>query len=91
MCTLPKPARIARLRKGSQPDLKVMTILQSELAQHEVAIVVPSYSKKLLEQELPLILSGGASQYTIQLFWLLSSFTHACLEVGATPLIFMRE
>jgi hypothetical protein len=91
ICTLPKPARIARLRKGSQPDLKVMTILHSELAQHEVAIVVPSYSKKLLERELPLILSGGASQYTIQLFWLLSSFTHACLEVGATPLIFMRE
>lgn len=91
VCTLPKPARIARLRKGTQPDLKVMAILQSELAQHEVAIVVPSYSKKLLEQELPLILSGGADQYTIQLFWLLSGFTQACLEVGATPLIFMRE
>ena len=91
MCTLPKRARIPRLRKGSKPDLKVKDILKSELAQHEVAIVVPSYSRKLLERELPLILSGGAEQYTIQLFWLLSGFAQACLEVGATPLIFMRE
>ena len=90
-CTLPVKSKIQRLRRGSKPDVKVSKIVQNASAQHEVAIVVPTYSKKQLKKQLMLINSGKANQHTIQLFWLLSGFTHACLEVGVNPLIIMRD
>lgn len=90
-CTLPKPSNITRLRRGSDPGGQVRTITQAATLQHEVAIVTPAYSRKKLVQEFGRIASGKAPQHAIQLFWLLSGFTHACLEVGVRPLIFVRD
>lgn len=60
------------------------------LAVLEVALVVPNYSMAALVTELDNIAVGTASQPTIQAFWLLSGFMHACLEVAAKPLVFMQ-
>lgn len=91
ICELPMVAKIDRLRRGSNPGDEVSAILAHPLARHEVAIVVPAYSKKRLVAEFGKIEHGKAEQNSIQMFWLLSGFTHACLEVGVTPMIFMRE
>lgn len=90
-CTLPFDSKILRLRRGSDPGGKVSAIALNASARQEVAIVIPTYSKTTLVDEFARIESGGAGQHSIQLFWLLSGFTHACLEVGVTPLIFLRE
>lgn len=89
-CTLPEKAKIPRLRRGKDPHTKLRTISAAPTARHEVAIVIPAYSKKTLADEFSRIESGSAEQHSIQLFWLLSGFTHSCLEVGVTPLIFVR-
>jgi hypothetical protein len=91
VCELPKVARIDRLRRGANPGNEVSAILTDTSARHEVAIVVPAYSKERLLTAFGNIESGTADQTAVQMFWLLSGFTHACLEVGVTPLIFMRE
>jgi hypothetical protein len=90
-CTLPVPSKIMRVRRGNNAESKVNVIVGHALASHEVAIVIPTYSKATLEVELKNIQSGKATQTTIQLFWLLSGFTHACIEVGVTPMIFLRD
>lgn len=90
-CTLPVPSNIKRVRRGGNAEIKVHAIVGNALARHEVAIVIPTYSKATLEVELKKIQSGKATQTTIQLFWLLSGFTHACIEVGAVPMIFLRD
>ncbi|OYU45944.1 MAG: hypothetical protein CFE44_04855, partial [Burkholderiales bacterium PBB4] len=91
-CELAEPAKIPRVRRGSKkPGDEVATILADPSVRHEVAIVVPAYSKKRLATEFGKIELGTADQECVQMFWLLSGFTQACLEVGVTPLIFMRE
>ncbi len=91
VCECPKVAKIRRIRRGEKPGDEVSAILADPSARHEVAIVVPAYSKKRLVAEFAKIEHGAADQTSVQMFWLLSGFTHACLEVGVTPLIFMRE
>lgn len=90
-CDLPIATKIKRVRRGSDPAGKVKAIINDGSAQQEVAIVVPSYSKSKLGAQFAAIESGQADQHTIQLFWLLSAFASSCLEVGVTPLIFMRD
>jgi hypothetical protein len=90
-CTLPVQSEIMRVRRGDDAIGKLKKIVGNALAKHEVAIVIPTYSKAKLEKEFNQIQSGQAEQTTIQLFWLLSGFTHACVEVGVVPIIFLRD
>jgi hypothetical protein len=94
-CDLPKKASINRLRRGPlTSEAAILTAFDQASghpgAVHEIAIVVPNYSHRSLTTALRKLPQGTASQSTIQLFWLLSSFMHACLEVGATPIVFTR-
>lgn len=95
-CNMPNKSGINRLRRFGK--LKVSDIARhfdttaaDPLAVYEVAIVVPNYSKRHLEAELAEIPKGKASASVLQAFWLLSGFMHACLEVGAKPLVFMHD
>ena len=95
-CNMPNKSGIKRLRRPGK--LKVVDIAQyfdttaaDPLAVYEVAIVVPNYSKKYLEAEFEKIPKGQATASTLQAFWLLSGFMHACIEVGAKPLVFMHD
>jgi hypothetical protein len=97
-CTLPSKANIRRNRRAAFASLKVADIssrfdsLSSDpLAEFEVGLVVPNYSYNVLCTELAKIPVGTASQPIVQAFWLLSGFMHACLEVGAKPLVFMQD
>lgn len=94
-CSLPKKANISRLRRPAtlssiELEKRFFTAASDPLAEYEVGLVVPNYSAKKLIASLGKIESGKASQSTLQAFWLLSGFMHACLEVGAKPLIFMH-
>lgn len=94
-CTLPAASSITRLRRGAIANIRDMEALfdlaaTNPMSTYEVAIVVPNYSSAHLTNELGNIQAGTASLSTIQAFWLLSGFMHACLEVGARPLIFMQ-
>lgn len=95
-CNMPNKSSIKRLRRPAK--LKVADIAKyfdataaNPLAVYEIAIVVPNYSKKHLEAEFEKIPKGKASASTLQAFWLLSGFMHACIEVGAKPLVFMHD
>ncbi|ABC35964.1 hypothetical protein [Burkholderia thailandensis] len=96
-CALPSSSSIDRLRRlGKLPakaDIKKRfdAAAADPHAVYEVAIVVPNYSKKAVEGELAKIKTGKAQPSVLQMFWLLSGFMHACLEVGAKPLVFMHE
>lgn len=90
-CTLPVASKIPRLRRGLSPDGALRKIIEDAAAIQEVAIVVPAYSKESLTTEFGLIEKGKAKQHIIQLFWLLSGFANACLEVGVTPLVILRK
>ncbi|WP_426343931.1 hypothetical protein ACN9MU_00020 [Pseudoduganella sp. R-32] len=94
-CSLPRASSIARVRRGAVADLNAMrtmfdTTASDPMAVYEVALVVPNYSAAYLTAELGNIRAGTAGLSTIQAFWLLSGFMHACLEIGARPLIFMQ-
>lgn len=94
-CSLPIAANILRLRRpaavtSAQLDKSFYVAASDPLAVYEVGLVVPNYSKAKLIASLGKIEAGTASQSTLQTFWLLSGFMHACLEVGAKPLIIMQ-
>lgn len=95
-CALPSKSRIARLRRlgGLRRKADIEARFDAAAidphAVHEVAIVVPNYSKTQVESELAKIAAGDAQPSVLQMFWLLSGFMHACLEVGAKPLVFMH-
>jgi len=95
-CSLPTKNSITRLRRLGTLNISDIknrfdATAADPLAVYEVAIVVPNYSKTKLEAELKKIPSGQASPFVLQAFWLLSGFMHACLEVGARPLVFMHK
>jgi hypothetical protein len=95
-CNMPHKSGIPRMRRlGKLKTVDIArhfdTTAADPLAVYEVAIVVPNYSKKHLEAELADISKGTASASVLQAFWLLSGFMHACLEVGAKPLVFMHD
>ncbi len=97
-CTLPSANSVRRNRRSTHAHITVADVGKrfdicagDPLAVLEVAIVVPNYSAKDLTAEMNAISTGAASQPVIQAFWLLSGFMHACLEVGAKPLVFMQE
>jgi hypothetical protein len=96
-CTLGGATNIHRNRRPGRGKLTVAEVhgkfdsaATDPLAVLEVAIVVPNYKMSDFVNELNRIAGGTASQPTIQAFWLLSGFMHACLEVGAKPLVFMQ-
>lgn len=94
-CSLPKPAKISRLRRPSlvssaQLEQRFYSTASDPIAAYEVGLVVPNYKLNDFKAALLNIELGTASQSTVQAFWLLSGFVHACLEVGAKPLIFMQ-
>lgn len=97
VCNLLNPARINRLRRnGSGLDaISLAAIFDANAedpnARYEVAIVVPNYSVTTLSIALDQIALGRGNLNVIQAFWLLSGFMHACLEVGAKPIIFMQR
>jgi hypothetical protein len=97
-CTLPSKSDIRRNRRPihSHFGVKDISVKFDELSDDplavlEVAIVVPNYSAKVLIHEMNNISAGKAQQNVVQAFWLLSGFMHACLEVGARPLVFIQE
>lgn len=97
-CTLPLKSKIKRNRRAIHTGLNLKNISDKfdeisgdPLAVLEVGIVIPNYSAKNLILELEKISVGAGLQHVIQAFWLLSGFMHACLEVGARPLVFMQE
>lgn len=95
-CSLPKVANISRLRRPAvltiaELERKFYTAASDPLAVYEVGLVIPNYSAAKLIASLGKIEAGTASQPTLQTFWLLSGFIHACLEVGAKPLLFMQS
>jgi hypothetical protein len=94
-CSLPSPGDITRLRRQGQPPITDIGKRFDEAASHplavyEVGIVVPNYSRSTLEQEFENIGKKKVDQSVLQAFWLLSSFMHACLEVGARPIVFLQ-
>lgn len=95
-CNMPNKSGIKRLRRPGNPKVDDIaqyfdTTAADPLAVYEVAIVVPNYSKMHLEAEFKKIPTGEAKASTLQAFWLLSGFMHACIEVGAKPVVFMHD
>lgn len=95
-CTLIATGPVARLRrlgKHTVPDIGTLfdTAAAHPHTEHEVGIVVPNYSLQLLTDEFAKIEKGTAAQHVVQAFWLLSGFMHACLEVGARPMVFVHK
>ena len=96
-CSLLQPASISRLVKApvgtteKYIDTTFQSIAEHPLAQLEVAIVVPNYSKADIEAEFNGIAAGKTEANVLQMFWLLSGFMHSCLEVGAKPVVYMQD
>ncbi len=96
-CSLLQPALIPRLVKAlvgtDEKDISTtfQSIAEHPLAQLEVAIVVPNYSKSDIEGEFHRIAAGKTEANVLQMFWLLSGFMHSCLEVGAEPVVYMQD
>ncbi len=82
--------RFGGLRRKADIEARFDAAAIDPHAVYEVAIVVPNYSKTQVESELAKIAAGDAQPSVLQMFWLLSGFMHACLEVGAKPLVFMH-
>ena len=94
-CVLPKKSKIKRLRRpasltSEQLEQRFSNASSDPTALYEVGIVIPNYSLNHLNTEMHKISMGNASQPILQAFWLLSGYMHACLEVGAQPIIFVR-
>lgn len=94
-CNLMGAAVIPRIRRnGGMTSAALATIFDSTAgdpnAVYEVSIVVPNYSVTALSAALNQIPLGNADLNVIQAFWLLSGFMHACLEVGAKPVVHMQ-
>jgi hypothetical protein len=94
-CTLLGPAVIQRMRRGAgiaSTDLVAVfdATAGDPNANYEVAILVPNYSVAGLSLALDQIALGNGDLNVIQAFWLLSGFMHACLDVGAKPIVFMQ-
>lgn len=98
-CTLPKQSVIPRVRRKEKdsggieldPVTSLGVLMADPRTLHEVAILIPGYEIDRLIHELKRIPKGTAPKYVEQLFWLLSAFIHSCLEVGARPLVIMRD
>lgn len=94
-CVLPTKGEINRLRRPVNLNADKLDDIFDDAASnptalYEVGIVIPNYSLRYLEDEMKKILIGKASQHVLQAFWLLSGYMHACLEVGAQPIVFVR-
>lgn len=94
-CVLPTKGQISRLRRPLNLNADKLDNIFDDAASnptalYEVGIVIPNYSLSYLEGEMKKISKGKASQTVLQAFWLLSGYMHACLEVGAKPIIFVR-
>jgi hypothetical protein len=94
-CSLLNPAGISRIRRhGGMTSAALASLFnvaaEDPNANYEVAIVVPNYSVAALSNALDQISLGNADLNVIQAFWLLSGFMHACLDVGAKPIVFMK-
>lgn len=86
-------ARMRRLGKLAVADIgaRFDAAAAHPYTEYEVGIVVPNYSLKRLQDEFAKIEKRKASQPVVQAFWLLSGFMHACLEVGARPMVFVHQ
>lgn len=94
-CVLPTKGQIKRLRRpinlnSGKLDAIFDDASSNPTALYEVGIVIPNYSLRYLKDEMEKISVGKASQPVLQAFWLLSGYMHACLEVGAQPIVFVR-
>jgi hypothetical protein len=94
-CNLLNPAVIPRMRRGGGTAATLAGVFDATAgdpnAVYEVAIVVPNYSVAGLSAALDQVALGNGDLNVIQAFWLLSGFMHACLEIGAKPIIFMQR
>lgn len=94
-CNLLNPAVISRMRRGGGTAATLAGVFDATAgdpnAVFEVAIVVPNYSVARLSAALDQVALGNGDLNVIQAFWLLSGFMHACLEIGAKPIIFMQR
>lgn len=97
-CTLPAPGAITRLRKptsgltAAEIEARIAKVSLSPVARLEVCLVVPNYSRAELTAGFRKIgTKTPPPQTVLQAFWLLSGFMHSCLEVGATPKVYVRE
>lgn len=91
-----KQTNIPRLRFGDRnPDqIKkyLEDLLKNKRLYRECILICSFLSKKMIESEfLKLENKQPTSGNITQLFWILSSFSHACKERGITPIIYCNN